>query len=182
MSYEQSKDVRIKQGDILIDVEHFIYSQEEKSILKFIYPYTIVITQDCDLEQDFNARNVTLLQDKFLDSTLLIPAFLSEDLKMGTHLSMLDLQRQDWSTFSSKSDKWSNITGNENKRFHCLNKDESLGIPELIMDFKFFFTLPHTQLNSIYNKSYMASIKALYREDLSSRFAHYLSRIGLPNI
>ncbi len=182
MSYEKSKDERIKQGDILEDVEHFIYSQEEKTILKIVYPYTVVITQDCDLEQDFKARNVTHLQDKFLDSTLLIPAFLSEDLKMGTHLSMLNLDRQNWSTFSSKSDKWSNITGNENKRFHCLKKDDLLGIPELVMDFKFFFTLPHNQLNNIYNKSYVASIKALYREDLSSRFAHYLSRIGLPNI
>ena len=182
MAYEESKEDRIKQGDILENVEHFVFSQQEKSLLKFVYPYTIVITQDCDLEQDYKARNVTLLQDKFLDSTLLIPAFLSQDFKMGTHLSMIDLKRQDWTTFSSKSDKWSNITGNENKRFHCLKQDDALGIPELIIDFKFFFTLPHSQLSSVYSKSYKASIKALYREDLSSRFSHYLSRIGLPTI
>lgn len=180
MVYQQVISERIKQGDVLENVEHFIYSHKEKAVLKFVYPYTVVITQDCDLEQDFKARNETLKQDKFLESTLLIPAFLSEDLKMGTHLTMLNLERENWSNFSSKSDKWSNIIGNENKRFHCLKQDDDLKIPELIMDFKFFFTLPHSQLNSIYKDNYLASIKTLYREDLSSRFAHYLSRIGLP--
>ena len=181
--YASDKINRIKQGDILENVEFNLFSPKEKSYLKIIYPYTLVLTQDCDLEQDHTARNniEATHQDKFLESTLLLPAFLSEDFKMGTHLSMIGLNRLNWSTsFSSKSNKWDDIKNNENKRFHCLKNDAELKIPELVADFKFFFTLPHSQLNEIYEKSYLASIKPLFREDLSFRFANYLARIGLP--
>ena len=34
----------------------------------------------------------------------------------------------------------------------------------------------------ILKKHYIGSMKELYREDLSQRFAYYLSRIGLPEI
>jgi hypothetical protein len=53
----------------------------------------MVLTQDCDLEQDAAARVASTKkdEDKFLQSVLLCPAYQSEALRKGEHLRELDL-------------------------------------------------------------------------------------------
>lgn len=53
-------------------------------------------------------------------------------------------------------------------------------IPELVIDFKHYYTIPTEEMYEAYKENYLASVEPLYREDLSQRFANYLSRIGLP--
>tara|TARA_B100000508_G_scaffold60333_1_gene47125 strand:- start:169092 stop:169634 length:543 start_codon:yes stop_codon:yes gene_type:complete len=177
--WELQKGERIRQGDILEEIEYSYIVPNKKELLRETYPYVLVLTQDCDLKQDHEAREQKLEnKDKFLESILLLPAFLKDDFKTGEHLSMLGLNRLDWGNGSESL--WKNILSNGNKRFHHLKKDQELELPDLIIDFKFFFTMRRDDLEKVYKEKYLASIKPLYREDLSVRFTHYLSRIGLP--
>ncbi len=51
---------RVSQGDIIRDVEYIESAKIDKEgiveISKIIFPFVVVLTQDCDLEQDFNNR------------------------------------------------------------------------------------------------------------------------------
>lgn len=180
--YEKRSITRICQGDV---IEEFSYQfanlqEEPRSIISITIPYAIVLTQDCDLEQDYKFRNPTpenpvSNNDKYLQSILICPAYLSESFKQGNHLSALSLTMQTWG-----GDRWKYVKTNQNERYHFLNADITLSIPELIIDFKHYYTIPNKDLYSIHRTNYKASLASLYREDISHRFANYLSRIGLP--
>lgn len=182
--YEVHSQSRICQGDIL---EGFVYQipkfqEEEKSIIKITLPFAIVLTQDCDLEQDYNYRNPTPemkipSNDKFLQSILICPAYLSEEFKQGNHLSELKLKMTVWG-----GEQWKYIKQNQNERYHFLKSATEFHISELIIDFKHFYTIAHDELYDAYRTKYRTSLKPLFREDVSHRFANFLSRIGLPNL
>ena len=55
-------------------------------------------------------------------------------------------------------------------------------IPDLILDFKHYLTVPFDLLSRFHGTCYLASVSELFREDLSVRFASYLSRVGLPEL
>ncbi len=80
------------------------------------------------------------------------------------------------------SDKFSRIRKNDDPRYHYLSKCPELEVPETILDFKHYFTLPTGILRSAYGKSehYLARLEPLYREQVSQRFASFLARVGLP--
>ena len=147
----------------------------------------IVLSQDCDLNQDYNARNeskcidgnldkLQSLNNKFLPSVLLCPAYPADQLREGIHLQFLNLPMSK----ISKPGKtpWKKICQNETPRYHYLNRYEPFEIPDLVLDFKRYYTVSREYLYDIYNEVYLASLGGLYREDLSQRFANYLSRIG----
>jgi hypothetical protein len=140
-------------------------------------PYIVVLTQDCDLLQDFTKREIEKedLQDHFLHTILVCPAYPSERFKEGTHLSH-------WGVRMSRIKNYSAIEDNMHKRYHHLTEDEQQGIPDLILDFKHYYAIPVDTLYKLYPYHRFASIKKLFREDLSHRFSFYLSRIGLPDV
>jgi hypothetical protein len=77
---------------------------------------------------------------------------------------------------------WAPIKQNNNERYHYLPSYLDFQIPELLVDFKMYFTLPINVVFSGVNPFYLATINELFREKLSQRFSFYLSRIGLPDI
>ena len=81
---------------------------------------------------------------------------------------------------SWNSGLWNHITKNQHDRFHFLPTDAKNDMPNLILDFKHFYTVPREEIYAIHKTKYKISINALFREDISQRFANYLSRIGLP--
>ena len=174
---------RIQQGDIYRDVDLVEWTQGEgKEVVTTsrTFPYVVILTQDCDLLQDFNNRSspTTTKHDKYLHSILLCPAYRTEEFKSGTHLRGLNLVMENWG-----GDKWKRILGNQSYRHHFLSSYADFQIPDLILDFKHFVTAPR---DIVYRASFRAvhlgTIADLYRENLSIRFAQYLSRIALPEI
>jgi len=155
-------------------------SDQELEITEIEYTYAVVLSQECDLEQDFtNREKVQEKQDKFLPSILFAPAYLSEMLREGTHLGKIGQKME-----SLNSARWKIVEKNDNLRYHFLKKKPNFGVPDLVIDFKHYFTISrdffyHRILN---DHHYVASLDFLFREDLSNRFSHYLSRIGLPSI
>ena len=176
----------INQCDIYRDIEFLEYAKEDGDsieVSKIVFPLAIVLTQACDLQQDYNARKKNEVenkgnQDKFLISVIVAPIYNFEEFRMGTHLDQLGLMmdpkgRRDKSTCS-------NIMKNENKRYHYLNFAEDVEIVESVVDFKHYFTVTVNYLNAIRKEKYVCSIDSLYRELLLQRFSNFLSRIGLP--
>lgn len=176
---------RASQGDIYRDIVMPLamplglgQNGKEFEIAEIEYNYAVVLTQECDLEQDFrNKEQNGDKQDKCLPSILLAPAYLAEQLREGTHLSDLGLVME-----HIDSKRWRILIRDNNKRYHFLEKDLEHQVPDLVVDFKHYFTLSRDFFYSkmVNDIQYVASIDVLYREHLSHRFAYYLSRIGLP--
>lgn len=178
--YTRHDTSRICQGDILRDVTFFIVRGDE--IIELFFEYMIVLSQDCDLEQGLKSlenRNVSEIKqdNQFLHSILLVPAFLANKLREGEHLKEMGITQA-----RINSSRWKVIGVNNNPRYHSLKSYPALQVPDLVVDFKAFYTLGVEMLTSVYKNVYLATISELFREDLSRRFTNYLSRIALPEI
>jgi hypothetical protein len=140
-----------------------------------VHPFAVILTQDCDLEQDFNVRQKQGVSDKLLPSILFCEVATAEEL-FGRVKSL-----------GSKA--WERIRINKDERYHFLQKVEPVddvqgeGLPELGIDFKRYFTIPTEE---IYWRVQQGKVKrrcvlqSPYLEHLSSRFAYFLSRVALP--
>ena len=187
--YQETSGV-INQCDIFKNVEYIEYVKEIDltiEVSKIVFPKVIVLTQACDLQQDFNARkrmkeaegSLKCNHDKYLISVIVAPIYNFEDFRMGTHLEQLGLIMENKGSRNKSVCK--TIIANENKRYHYLKFNDDVTIPESVVDFKHYFTVNILYLESIYEKSYVCSVDSLYRELISQRFSNFLSRIGLPD-
>ena len=181
---------RVCQGDIFRDwkYDYQIYLNEDNrlTIDKIDLPYIIVLSQDCDLKEDVDNRqafkkisndNSEQEHDKYLQSILICPAYLAEQFRQGKHLANLNLRMQ----YMNK-ERWNSIKTKQKPRYHYLEGDIDLQVPNLVIDFKHYFTIPRDQLYNATEDHYLATVNELFRESLSQRFAYYLSRIGLPEL
>jgi hypothetical protein len=176
---------RVTQGDILRNTKIIDYLVKDKTyeIAQIELPYAVIMTQDCDLEQDYNNRRVDVdeKQDKYLQSILICPAYQSEIFKDGKHLEDLypdiHLTMEKWD-----SGRFKTILNQNNHRYYFLEQFQNFQIPSLVVDFKHYHTISREFLYKIYPDCYLATLNQLFREDISQRFSNYLSRIGLPNI
>ena len=181
--YVKHTSKRICQGDILREIDVIVWNIKDSSnayeISKVHLPYIIVMTQDCDLEWDFNNRSepATVKHDKYLQTILVCPAYNAEDFKVGDHLKSNGLKMQEWNSKDYKQIKQQN-----NARFYFLEQNQALQVPQLIVDFKHYYTIPRDVLYKVYAEHYLATFNKLFRESLSQRFSNHLSRIGLPEL
>jgi hypothetical protein len=171
---------RFCQGDILKDVSITLglndTEAEGQEMNNFDLPYCVVMNQDCDLQWDFELRKENKDNDKFLPTILVCPAYLDERYFVGSHIESWKMR-----VFDGESKK-KLLKNDENNRCHFLKGDSSLQVPNLIIDFKHFYTIPRDLLYSVREKVYLATVNELFRERLSQRFANYLSRFGLPEL
>ena len=176
----------INQCDIFRDVEYVEYAIENEDTIevsKIHFPYAIILTQACDLQQDHDAKQRLIMegkgsQDKFLISAIVAPIYNFEDFLQGEHLKQLGMKMLSFPGRSKTPTK--NVIDNENKRYHYLKFDEGIPIVESVIDFKHYFTVSVNYLTSIYQTHYVCSVESLYRELILQRFSNFLSRIGLP--
>ena len=175
--YRKSRNSRYYQGDILKDLSFVVGDSGAETVLdKIDLKYAVILSQDCDIEHDHNSRKNKSGHDKYIRSVLICPAFDIEEFAGGTHFDGWQMD-----TFNSKKiDKLKN--NDEYKRYHYLPAERNYFIPELVLDFKHFFTLPRDYLYRKKKQVYLASLSEIFREELSQRFSNYLSRIGLPEI
>lgn len=186
--FEKCANDRLHQGDIFRDLslsstEYTGNDKKELTLTEYPLAYCVLITQDCDLEQDAKNRadHASQSQDKYLRSLLVLPAYVAEQLRDGNHIK--DDDSNDQRTIQHiPTDKWKLITSNQSFRYHFLSGDEGLQIPNLVLDFKHYVTVSRAQLYQQAGDKYIGTINTLFRENLSNRFAHYLSRIGLPEL
>lgn len=176
---------RIRQGDIFKNVEYIEHTEEKEGnieISKIIFPYIIVLSQDCDLEQDYKNRwskNRKENEDKYLISVLVAPLYNAEHVFAGEHLDLLDIKMN---PVPKTGRTGSMIKNNETPRYHYIDFPDEIDIVTSIIDFKHYFTV-NVQILKIQKKSnFVCQVSDLFREDLTIRFANYLARIALPQL
>ena len=182
--YETHGCNRISQGDILRDVKFVIIGENETEI-ELNYQYIVVLSQDCDLEQgnilitgNLDCEGTCKLFNQFLHCILFVPAFPEEIIRSGKHLeSLFKIKAQRLNTTL-----WTPIKKNQNPRYHFLPSDTEHQIPDLVLDFKAYYTMSYKYFLSKHKACYLATVNELFREHLSQRFANYLNRIGLPKV
>lgn len=181
---KKGKVARISQGDILRNVEYIEYLSEKNGqieISKIVFPLVVVLTQDCDLAQDYKFRwshHNSKTEDKLLLSVLVAPLYNVEHVYTGDQLEDLGLKME---IISRKKTPGDRLRKNETPRFHYLEFENDVPVVPSVIDFKHYFSVNVAYLKKLKTKNYVCQLSALFREDVSQRFSSYLARIGLPN-
>jgi hypothetical protein len=183
---QKEKLQRLSQGDVLRDIECIEYVVEKDGVIevaKIMFPLVVVLTQDCDLEQDSRYKVAEVKKpstdDKRLFSVLVAPMYNAEYVFQGVHLSELSLNMTSINKGKTEGDY---LRKNERARYQYLAFPEDVQVVPQIVDFKHFFSVNLRYLESLLDGQFVCRIADLFREDLSQRFAAYLSRIGLPDV
>lgn len=185
---------RINQGDIYKDIEYIEKVEiinNEIVISKITFPLIVVLTQDCDLQQDSAYRieneNPPSNDNKRLFSVIVAPLYNEEMFLAGEHLndnSTIQMKMRSFQKFGKKNNitsEYKNLINNETSRYHYLSfPPEIVNIVDSVIDFKHYFTVNIDNLMKVKEEKFVCKIPVLYREKLSQRFAYFLSRIGLP--
>lgn len=190
---------RLRQGEVLSNFVRVRQSLDsigalDISIEEIVHPYLIVMTQDCDLEQDADAREIqaraandeSLLDDpefkKRLDNA---PRRMIANALFCEAMSISDMKN----SVPRSSEIWNRIRLNKDERYQCLevaplHQDSAgVGLPCLGCDFKRFVTIP---IDEVYRRLELdpsvrrARLLTPYAEHLLHRFCNFLSRIPLP--
>jgi len=175
---------RLCQGDIFRGIEFIEYVMEKAGIVeisKIVFPLVIVLTQDCDLEQDHRRFKSSISQDhdKWLLSVLVAPLYNVEHVYQGEHLSELNMQMQ---KINPKKTPGEYLKDNRLPRFHYLEFPGNVPIVPSVIDFKHYFSVNVNYLHRVKKTKFVCSVSSLFREAISQRFASYLARIGLPEL
>jgi hypothetical protein len=179
----RTRDPRICQGDVIRDVEWIDSVMEKEGVLevrKVVFPRVIVLTQDCDLEQDHRShRPDRKSEDKWLISVLVAPLYNAAHVYTGEHLIELGAHMQ-----QIRSDKLpgQNLRNNETPRYHYLEFPEHVPIVPSVIDFKHYFSVNQESLRRAKRAGFVCSVAPLYREAIAHRFASFLARVGLPDL
>lgn len=175
---------RLWQGEILenvIQIKPTIESIEANvegalEVNPVIHELVVVMSQDCDLEQDYIRRSAG--NQGTLPNVMLCEAYRAEVLR--TQVRERDqLGSRDWKR---------GIAQNQNERFHYLQRvdpSEDLqreGLTALALDFKNYFTLPTDELYARLTRGIRrrCRLSTPYVEHLAHRFFKFQSRIALP--
>jgi len=108
---------------------------------------------------------------------IMAPIYNVEHVYTGEHLSDIGMSMTPINRRRTPGD---NLRKNETPRYHYLEFPASTAIPPSAIDFKHYFSANVAYLKKHKSKLFACQISDLYREDISQRFASYLSRIGLP--
>jgi hypothetical protein len=166
----------LRQGEIIealtqprIDIDKLRAGELE--VRRITHSLVIVLSQDCDLEQDFSRRAAGQAED-LLPSVLFCPAEDAETFRGATTLN---------------SKEWKRVERNNEPRYHFLRAVQASedakgeGLPALAVDFKLYFALS-TEESYYWLESAVrrCQLQSPYLEHLATRFVAYFSRIALP--
>ena len=170
----------IRQGEILTGVLQYLVvvdpdKQTSVTVQPKRHPVALVLTQDCDLAQDFPARSSAIP----LEARALIPNVL---------LCEADTADNVRATAKVNSEMWRRIVRNNEDRYQYLRtvprERDALasGVEALVLDFKRVFTVPtdslYQQLRGGANRR--TALASPFLEHACCRYANYLSRVALP--
>jgi hypothetical protein len=170
-------DQFLAQGEIISNIiqTHLDYASFAGShpiMVSKIHPFAVALSQGCDLDQDYRARQDEVNQDKRIPAVLFCEAIDAESLRARCNAGI-----------------WKRIRDNNDERYHFLQAvamefdADGRGLPEIGIDFKRYFTIP---TDEVYYRIRCGEAKrrcylnSPYLEHFCRRFANYLSRVALP--
>jgi hypothetical protein len=175
------KNSSLRQGEILTSVVQYnpvvneITNEfQELSFTPVIHPYAIVITQDCDLDWDYRARQPANSQpSKLLNSVILCEISTAREIRDD------DMNSKEWKLVESH--RHERFYFFENIPLECDTEKE--GLPELTADFKKVFGIDaatlyrQIELGIVKRRTVLASP---YLEHFSRRYYSFHGRVALP--
>lgn len=172
----------LRQGEIISGLVqsrlaiNSVESDDSPLVELIIHPFAVIVSQDCDLEQDYKARKGLndVKPDKILPSILFCAVTTAEEICNTGGVT----GSKDRCLFSK----------NKLERYQYLQKVDASedacgeGLPELGIDFKKYFTIPADEAYKriITKAKRRCFMKSPYLEHLSSRFCYFQMRIALP--
>ena len=177
----------ISQGDLFRNVKYnYIDAEEDDSVdvVEYEFPLAIIISQACDvLAMDELVSNGGGKPAKFMPSILMCPIYDKNVAKSGDHLS--DVFSELNLSFNKEDvyhkDDYKIAERDWHYRFHALEltlNGKSV-LSNAIIDFKHYFSVPVSYLiKHKENRTY--HIDDLFSEQLTLKFATYLSRVAIP--
>ncbi len=177
----------LRQGEILsnliqlcVDLDS-LESDDSYLFNKIAHPLVIIVSQDCDLEQDSKSRlaresHVELTKsqkDKLIPSILFCDVFPASDLAKQIDNSKI----------------WGRININKDERYHYFQKIESSedatqeGFGPLGVDFKKYFSIPSDEVHKRLAMNELkrhCTLLSPYLEHFSTRYSYYQFRVALP--
>jgi len=171
---------RLRQGEIICDLTQALRTGPE-TVDELAHPFAVVLTQDCDLEQDHTARTTKPTDDKH-----------KAKLEKGQLPNLLLAEVHDAATLRGGvggSDIWKRIHQNKDERYHFLEAAPAgadllgQGLPALTIDFKRIFTLGMGEVLEMLKSGSgkrRCRLATPYAEHLSSRYCYFQMRIALP--
>ena len=178
--YRLSSDGALRQGEILADVIQSRLNvdsvRQGGALLADLvtHPYAVVLSQDCDLEQDYKRRQAGGSPTAELPAVLLCEAFAAVELE---------------AKLAPGSETRKRFRQNKDERYHYLRAVPAsvdlrgVELPDLGIDFKRYFSIPTGELYLRLERQETlrrTRLETPYAEHLSARFACYFSRIALP--
>lgn len=169
----------LRQGEILSNVSEFrAYSQDTSGrtieVKPIVWPFAVVLSQTCDLEFDWEARQNPSNEVSTLENVLMCTAHTAAEVRVTSGIN---------------GTIWTQIRKNEHKKYQflescpqgadCLNE----GFEELTVDFRNLFTV---SLDVMYKKIAgnewvrRTVLTVPYREELATRAFACHARIAVP--
>lgn len=173
----------LRQGEILADIwEHRLEvslgeqppNPPSATTQSMNHPLMIILTQDCDLLQDYNSRSEGLGDFVEENHPRMLPHILCTDL-----ISWDDIRSRFPGGVSS-----GRLRKNQEERHHFLPAGGQTPLDqELFLDFKKVFGLPTKWLYLALNEGSVrrvALVPPIFLHDLIHRFFAFQSRVALP--
>lgn len=182
-NYLSYNSPNLRQGEIVSNLfelklqipDRSTIDAENEKFAPIVHPFVIVVSQDCDLEQDHGARLGTVASDKLLTHVLVCALFTQDELEDRNGIK--------------GSARWKRVRQNQDERYHCLSEAPIEGtkniLPELIADFKTTFSLATDYfywLVSSGQATREAALSSPYVEDFMHRIYSFLGRVATPEI
>lgn len=162
------------------------------------FAYAVVLSGDCDLEQDYREREV--LRSEIEQFKALPPGDKKNEAWLALEPKTVKLLRNTLLCPASKAEKakvenklkgalWDDVVDNKHERFYYLSEavtNEDLqreGVPALLLDFRKIFTVPTEELYAQITANIARRrcfLTPPYLQDLCFRFAFSIARPGLP--
>ena len=177
MIYEPSNESGpLRQAEILSGITQYSYDSSESTATFMVHAFSIVLTQDCDLERDYESQNDG--KPSPLNSILMFEMMPLADHPSNALQGSKQLRR---------------LRSHQEARYHVLLPSDPAqdlagsGLPELIIDFRRYFAVPPKDLYfqcglSTQPTCRRAILQTPFKEHLQNRATFYLQRIALPNI
>ncbi len=149
------------------------------------HPLALILTCDCDLEQDHNerARVSKLVAFEEVEDEVNYSRHVVRHVLLCDLFPESDIRQQ----IAQGSDIWKRIKGNQDERYHRLPEAVVLEtgdpLPEMFLDFKVTFACHPTALYAGVHESAIrrrARIPDVYLHDLVHRYFAFVSRVSLP--
>lgn len=188
--YEPANDGPIRQAELLTSIAEFQAVPDTDgdptavATRKVEHPLTIVLSQDCDLEQDFHVRHPAEQPAPDREVVEASPTALTHILLCDAHEES-ELKKRLPDGLGSKD--FRRIAGNQNERYHRIDgaeiRDTGVSIEPLFLDFRRHFSIPCPAIYEQFSSGTAgrtARLPAYYLHDLNHRFYSYLARVAIP--